>query len=116
MKSSKIDMLSTRSSHMRRLIAPILLTMVAWSALAATKDTGNTTLKDVQPAGTTDKKHKHQQYDLAFVSSTGKDYTCRTGHNTSIKATDFVVGSDVTYQVNGNKGKLKTSAGKEVSC
>jgi hypothetical protein len=100
---------------MRRSIAPILLAMISWSALAATKDIGNTTLKDVQPAGTTDKKHK-QQYDLGFVSSTGKDYTCRTDHKTSVKATDFVVGSDVKYQVNGNKGKLKSSAGKEVSC
>jgi hypothetical protein len=52
---------------MRRLILVILLTMVALSAIAATKDTGTTVLKDVQPAGTTDKKHKHQQYDLSFA-------------------------------------------------
>ena len=97
---------------MRRCFA---VTVIALSALAATKDSGTTTLKDVQPAGTTDKKHK-QQYDLSFVSSTGKDYTCRTSEKKEVKATDLVVGSTVNYQVNGDKGKLKTSAGKEVSC
>jgi hypothetical protein len=94
-----------------------LLTMVALSANAATKDIGTTVLKDVQPAGTTDKKNKHQQYDLYFTSAAaGKDYTCRTSAKTSVKATDLVVGSNVTYQVNGNKGKVKTSAGKQLDC
>jgi hypothetical protein len=102
---------------MRRLIALTALTMVALSALAATKDSGTTTLKEVQPAGTTDKKQKHQRYDLSFVSSTtGMHYTCRTGEKTSVKATDFVVGSTVNYKINGDKAKVKTSAGKEVSC
>ena len=101
---------------MRRLIALTVLAMGALSAVAGTKDSGATTLKDVQPAGTTDKKHKHQQFDLSFVSSTGKDYTCRTNANAKVKATDLVVGSNVNYQVNGNKGKVKTSAGKDLSC
>ncbi|MBV8810244.1 MAG: hypothetical protein JO033_16360 [Acidobacteriaceae bacterium] len=101
---------------MRRLIALTMLTMVALNAVAGAKDSGTTTLKDVQPVGVTDKKHKHQQYDLSFISSTGKDYTCRTGEKTSVKATDLVVGSNVNYQVDGNKGKMKTSAGKQFSC
>jgi gentisate 1,2-dioxygenase len=101
---------------MRGFIALTLLTMVTLPALAGTKDTGTTTLKDLQPAGTTDKNHKHQQYDLSFVSSTGKDYTCRTSEKKSVKATDFVVGSNLNFQVDGNKGKVKTSAGKELSC
>src|SRR4051812_19825424 len=71
---------------------------------------------DLQLAGTTDKNHKHQQYDLSFVSSTGKDYTCRTSEKKSVKATDFVVGSSLNFQVDGNKGKVKTSAGKELNC
>jgi hypothetical protein len=41
---------------------------------------------------------------------------CRTKENTKIKATDFVVGSDMTYEVNGNKGKVKVSNGKQVDC
>ena len=101
---------------MRRLIALTTLTIVTLSAVAATKESGTTTLKDVQPVGTTDKKHKNQQYDVSFVSSTGKDYTCRTSQKTSVKATDLVVGSDVNYQLNGDKGKLKTSGGKQLSC
>lgn len=86
------------------------------SAVAGSKDSGKTTLKDFQPAGTTDKKHKNQQYDLSFVTQSGKDYTCRTPEKTKMKATDFVVGSDLSYEVNGNKGKVKTSSGKQVSC
>ena len=101
---------------MRCVMALTLLTMVTLSAVAGTKDSGNTALKDVQPAGTTDKKNKNQQYDLSFSSGAGKDYTCRTSQKTKIKATDFAVGSTVTYQVNGNKGKVKTSAGKQLEC
>jgi hypothetical protein len=33
-----------------------------------------------------------------------------------VKAVDFVVGSGVKYEVDGEKGKLKTTAGKEVKC
>jgi hypothetical protein len=101
---------------MRRLNALAVATMVALCAVAATKDTGTTTLKDVQPVGVTDKKHKHQQFDLSFVSSTGKDYVCRTSEKTSVKATELVVGSNVNYQVDGHKGKVKTSGGKQLSC
>jgi len=100
---------------MHRLIALTLLIMGAFSIVAANKISGTTTLKDVQPAGTTDKDHK-QQYDLSFVSSTGEDYTCRTSAKKSVNATDFVVGSNVNYQVDGNKGKVKSSAGKQLSC
>ena len=73
-------------------------------------------LQDVQPAGTTDTKDKkNQQYDFIFEVS-GNHYTCRTSPKTSVKAIDFVVGSEVKYQVDGDKGKLKTTAGKEVKC
>jgi hypothetical protein len=102
---------------MRRLVAVCLWMAVAVCATAATKDTGSTTLKDVQPAGTTNKKtHKHQQYDLMFTSTMGKDYTCRTNEKDKVKATDLPVGSSATYEVNGTKGKVKTSAGKSYSC
>ena len=97
---------------MRRLIA---LAVVALGALAAPKDSGTTTLKDVKPAGTPDKNQK-QQYDLFFVSSAGKDYTCRTSEKKSIKATELVVGSTVNYKIEEEKAKLKTSAGKEFGC
>ena len=102
---------------MQRWIAVLLLTMVgALPASAAKKNAGATILKDVQPAGTTDTKDKKkQQYDFIFEAS-GNHYTCRTGPKTSVKGVDFFVGSDVKYQVDGEKGKLKTTAGKEVKC
>ena len=102
---------------MQRWIAVPLLTMVgALTASAAKKDAGATILKDVQPAGTTDAKDKKkQQYDFIFEAS-GNHYTCRSSPKTSVKAVDFVVGSDVKYEVDGEKGKLKTTAGKEVKC
>ncbi len=101
---------------MRILIALTLLTMLNLPGIAAVKDSGTTTLKEVQPAGMTNKKQKHQQYDLSFASASGKEYTCRTTQKTSVKATDLVVGSSVTYEVNGDKGKVKTAGGKQVSC
>jgi hypothetical protein len=102
---------------MKRWIALLLLTMAgALTASVAEKEAGMTTLKDVQPAGTTDTKDKkNQQYDFVF-EVLGKHYTCRTSPKTSVKAIDFVVGSDVKYQLDGDKGKLKTTAGKELKC
>jgi hypothetical protein len=102
---------------MHRWIAVLLMAMMsALTASAAKKDAGTTTLKDVQTAGTTDTKdNKNQQYDFIFDAS-GHHYTCRTSPKTSVKATDFVVGTDVKYEVDGDKGKLKTTAGKEVKC
>jgi hypothetical protein len=101
---------------MRKWIPFTLIMMFALCAAAATKEKGKVPLKDVQPAGVTDKKHKHQQYDLSFISTAGKNYTCRTPENASVKATDLVVGSSISYEVNGNKGKIKTEAGKNVDC
>jgi uncharacterized protein YcfJ len=94
----------------------ILIVMFAITAAAGSKIEGTTSLKDFQPFGTIDKKtHKHQQYDLSFAAM-GKLYTCRSVEKESLKATDFVVGSDVQYQVNGDKGKVKNASGKEVEC
>jgi hypothetical protein len=96
-------------------IIALLVMAVAISAAAGSKVEGTTTLKDLQPAGTVDKDHKNQQYDLSFAAA-GKQYTCRTSEKKSLNATEFVVGSDVKYQVDGNKGKLKNSSGKQIEC
>jgi len=94
----------------------IIITTIAITAAFASKIEGTTTLKDFQPAGTTAKKtHKNQQYDLSFAAL-GKQYTCRTNEKESLKATDFVVGSDIKYEVSGNKGKVKSASGKQVEC
>src|SRR6516162_4026795 len=100
---------------MRNCVVVVLALALTVPALAAQKESGTTKLKDVQPAGTTDKKHKHQQYDFTFDTAQ-HEYTCRSNENQSVKATDFVVGTEVQYQVNGNKGKVKSSTGKQVSC
>jgi hypothetical protein len=101
---------------MRNLTLLVLILTFASTAIAGSKENGTTTLKDVQPVGTTDKQRKHLQYDLFFTSNSGKEYTCRTPENKKINPTDFVVGSQVTYELNGSKGKVKTSAGKQLEC
>jgi uncharacterized protein YcfJ len=94
----------------------LLILMFAITAAAGSKIEGTTTLKDFQPFGTIEKKtHKNQQYDLSFAAM-GKLYTCRSVEKESLKATDFVVGSDVQYQINGDKGKVKNASGKQVEC
>lgn len=100
---------------MRNVSILALALCLAGTAFAAQKETGTTKLVNVQPAGTTDKKHKHQQYDFTFDAQT-HEYTCRSKEGDKINATDFVVGSNIDYQVKGNKGKVKGSTGKEVSC
>ena len=100
---------------MRRLMLLTLVAILAVDAFAGSKDIGKTTLKDVQPVGTPEKKEK-QQYDLSFVSTTNKEYVCRTSEKKDFKATDFVVGESVSYEVKDNKGKLKTGDGKKVEC
>ncbi len=102
---------------MRNLLyVALLMLLLGGVGMAANKESGSTTLKDVQPAGTTDKKHKKQQYDLTFVSTTN-EYTCRTNENEKVQATSFVVGTGITYKVDGNKGQVKSQqSGKNVKC
>ncbi len=93
----------------------LVLLICALPASAGNKLKGTTALKDLQPTGTTDKSHKHQQYDFMFDAA-GNQYTCRTSEKTSLKATDFVVGNNLKYEIDGDKGKLKNTSGKEVKC
>jgi hypothetical protein len=100
---------------MRKLMLVSLLLILTLPAAAATKDTGKTTLKDVQPATASDKKQKKLRYDLSLSTPSGKDYTCRSKSD-SLKATDMVVGSEISYEIKGDKGKIKLSGGKNVDC
>ena len=108
--------LRTEGRLMRKLIIASMLIIASLPLAAGTKDEGKTTLRDVQPAGTTEKNHKHLQYDLSFSTPTSKDYTCRTKENEKPKATEMVVGSDITYEIKGNKGKVKLANGKDLDC
>jgi FPC/CPF motif-containing protein YcgG len=100
---------------MRYIYCAALLLVLCVPFAMAQKQKGTTTLKDVQPAGTTDKKNQNQQFDFSFDAN-GMSYVCRTSHKTKVKATDFVVGTNLTYQVDEHKGKLKNASGEEVKC
>ena len=96
--------------------AAAMIVVMALPAFAAKKLAGTATLKDSQPVGTPDKKHKqHQSFDLSFDAE-AKSYTCRTNPDNSMNATDFVVGETMTYEIDGQKVKIKTAEGKKVDC
>jgi hypothetical protein len=99
--------------HKVTLTAACILAMAA-SALAS-KIIGSTTLKDSQPVGTIDKDAKYQAYDL-FFQSAGQQYTCRTNPKKPINATDFVVGSDIQYEIDENRATIRTPKGKKIDC
>src|SRR5215469_3975734 len=92
-------------------IAIVSLTLPSF----ADKFKTDSTLKEVQPAGVKEKDQKHQVYDL-FFEAQGKTYTCRTDSGKSMNAVDFVVGSPIRLEVDGNKAKIKTPANKKVEC
>ena len=98
---------------MRKLTVILLVVLMCATSFAGDKLKGTTTLKDLQPTGNTDKNRKNQQYDLLFTD-TGKKYTCLT--TDKIRATDFVVGSDLKFEIGGDKAKLKNAHGKELKC
>ncbi|MGC1422383.1 MAG: hypothetical protein WA354_22845 [Terracidiphilus sp.] len=99
----------------KQIAASLMVLMCTLPATAGSKQKGTTTLKDFQPAGTTDKKHKHQQFDFTFDAS-GTEYTCRSPEGTKLKATEFPVNSNISYEIDGDKGKVKNTSGKEVKC
>ena len=97
----------------RNILLLIAFTLVFSAGASAAKQKGTASLKDLQPAGTTDKKDKTQKFDFTFDAA-GNEYTCRT--KDKLKAVDFPVGSDVNYEVDGDKAKLKNPSGKEAKC
>jgi hypothetical protein len=101
----------------RKTASAAILTVAVLTTLPsfADKIKGETTLKDSQPHGTTDKEHKHQAYDLTFDGK-DKTYTCRTDSKNSMDATDFVVGAKINYEIDKNKAKIKTPENKKVEC
>ena len=105
------------SGIMRKwIVTPLVVIAFALPATAdSNKVKGSGTLKDFQPAGTTDKKNKHQRFDFIFDAS-GTEYTCRSKEGDKLKATDFPVGTDITYEIDKDKGKVKNTSGKMVDC
>jgi hypothetical protein len=72
-------------------------------------------LKDLQTVGTTSKKQKHQQYDLVLDTQT-HEYVCRTKLGSSLKPTQFVVGSTLEFKLSGQNGEATTPAGNHAKC
>jgi hypothetical protein len=95
----------------------LLIAAMTLPAVAA-KVEGTTILKDFQPAGVAskhDKHQKHQVFDLTFDAQ-GNEYICRTDSDKSVNPTNFVVGSNVSYEMDGKKVKIKTADNKKVGC
>jgi len=100
---------------MRKFAVAFLAMAIAIPAAADKKIQGTASLKDLQPTGMPDKHNKHQAYDLSF-NAADKAYTCRTSPKKSTNVTNFVVGTDMRYEIDGSKVKIKTDEGKQVEC
>lgn len=99
----------------KRLLTLLLGLACSLPAVAGQKQKGTAKLDDLKTAGTTDKENKNQMYDFLFDTG-GNQYTCRTSRKTELKATDYVVGNDVRFEINGDKVKLTSMTGKETKC
>jgi hypothetical protein len=73
------------------------------------------TLKDLKTVGSTDKKQKHQQYDLV-IDTPSNEYVCRSRLGKTVKPIEFAVGSTVEFKLNGQNGEAKNSTGNTVKC
>jgi hypothetical protein len=73
------------------------------------------TIQDLQPTNYAVAKKQHQQFDFS-INTASHSYGCRTPENKKLDATQFVVGSAVTFTANGRNGEVKTSRGKTAKC
>ena len=73
------------------------------------------TLRDLQTVGSTTKKQKHQQYDLVLDTPTN-EYVCRSKLGSTLKPTEFVVGTTLEFKLSGQNGEATNTAGKHVKC
>ncbi len=99
---------------MRKAICIVIALLMTMPAFGEKKQKGTTTLKDFQPAGTPGKKQK-QQFDFIFDAS-GAEYTCRTSSGTKMKAIEWPVGSEISFEIDKEKGKIKNTKGKKIDC
>jgi hypothetical protein len=106
---------SARRITATALILGMGICLAAPVSALADKIKGQTNLKDVQTAGTQSKDQKHQIFDL-FFESQSHTYVCRTNYKKSMNAADFIVGSPINYEIDGDKVKIKTQQNKKVEC
>ncbi len=88
--------------------------MLATTAFAE-KHVEPATIQDLQPTNYAVARKKHQQFDFS-IATAAHSYSCRTEENKKLNATEFVVGSPVSFIVNGRNGEVKTTAGKSAKC
>ncbi len=101
---------------MLRKLAGLAVAAACLSSVALANSLVQTaTLKDLQTVGSTTKKQKKQQYDLVLGTSTN-EYVCRSKLGSTVKPTEFVVGTTVEFKLNGQNGEATTPAGKRVKC
>lgn len=102
----------------KQMVVVVLTAAMAIPALGGSKQQGTATLKEFQPTGVPDQKSKHtkhQVFDLTFDAATN-EYVCRTSGNKSTNASEFVVGTSVRYEIDGQKVKIKTPENKSLEC
>jgi len=91
------------------------LSIFAGATAQASKRIDPATLSDVEATNFGPAKKKHQQYDFS-IQTAGRSYACRTSADKNTNATDFVVGSSVTFISNGKNGEVQTINGKKAKC
>jgi hypothetical protein len=99
---------------MRKFGYIALIALLGTTAFAE-KRTEQGTIQDLQPTNFAVAKKQHQQYDFSIATTT-HSYGCRTPENKKLDATQFVVGSSVTFIANGRNGEVKTAQGKSAKC
>jgi hypothetical protein len=98
----------------KRLLCIGLVGFAGLTALGE-KRSDQATLSDVQPTNFGPAKKKHQQYDFSVLTA-GRSYSCRTSEDHNTNATNFMVGSTITFVSNGKNGEIKTEYGKTAHC
>ncbi len=99
---------------MRKFGYIALIAILGTSAFAE-KRTEPGTIQDLQPTNYAVAKKQHQQFDFS-ITTASHSYGCRTPENKKLDATQFVVGSSVTFIANGRNGEVKTAQGKSAKC
>ncbi len=99
---------------MKKFAYIALIAMLGTPAFAE-KLTAPGTIQDLQPTNFAVAKKKHQQFDFS-ITTASHSYGCRTPENKKLDATEFVVGSSVTFTANGRNGEVKTDKGKTAKC
>jgi hypothetical protein len=105
----------TGEGTMRRIGYLALMAVMAIPGAFGAKSTEQATLKDLQPTNFAVAKKKHQQYDFT-VATASRSYSCRTPEDKKINATDFLVGSTITFTSSGRNGEVITPQNKKAKC